>query len=84
MERETQKARVLPIIQIQISYQYKTAPYSYEITLTNSGSGIAYVRNVRPKIDGSVVTDFNVLQDAVMNGGCLAMPDLKNRLRQGF
>ena len=29
MAQETQKASVLPIIQINMGYQYKTAPYTF-------------------------------------------------------
>ncbi len=84
MEKETQKASVLPIIQVDMGYQYKTVPYSYEITLTNSGSGIAYVQNVRPLIKGDYVTDYKQLHDVLMNGRMYANSTFKEQAAAGF
>ena len=84
MEKETQKASVLPIIQVDMGYQYKTAPYSYKITLTNSGPGIAYVQNVQPLIEGKPVSDHNVLQDALMNGRMFGNSKLEEQAAAGF
>ncbi len=68
MAQETQKAAILPIIQVDIGYQYKKSPAVFEITLINSGVGIAYVQNVRALINGKPVDEYKILQDAVMNG----------------
>lgn len=68
MAQETQKASVLPIIQVDMGYTYKTSPSLFEINLTNSGVGIAYIQRVRPTINGEPVEKYLNLQNAVMNG----------------
>lgn len=64
----TQKALSLPVVQIDMGYQYQTVPYSFKITLTNSGPGIAYVQNVQPLIGDKPMADYKELQDATMIG----------------
>ncbi|MBL1321653.1 MAG: hypothetical protein COA63_011410 [Methylophaga sp.] len=58
----TQKASVLPVIQIDMDYQYKTLPYSFKVMLTNSGPGIAYVQNVQPLIGDRPMANYKELQ----------------------
>lgn len=68
MAQESQKASVLPIIQVDMGYHYKKSPSTFEINLTNSGVGIAYIQRVQANIKGKPVAGYQVLQDAVMNG----------------
>lgn len=68
MAQETQKASVLPIIQINMGYESKTAPYTFEIKIANSGVGIAYIQRVRALINGKPIQDHKVFVDALMNG----------------
>lgn len=84
MEKQTQKARVLPIIQMNMGYEYAAAPYRFRITLSNSGSGIAYVQNVRPLIGGQPVAGHQVLQDALMNGRMFGNAKFEEKAAAGF
>ena len=84
MAQETQKASVLPIIQIGMGYQYKKSPTVFEVTLTNSGVGIAYVQRISALINGKPVNDYQALQDAVMNGRMRSNATLTERPAAGF
>jgi len=68
MAKDTQKAAVMPIVQVDMGYQYKESPYTFEVKLSNVGVGIAYVQRVRALINDESIQDYTVLQDAVMNG----------------
>ena len=68
MAKETQMAAVMPIVQVDMGYQYKVSPSTFEVKLSNMGVGIAYVQRVRALINGKPVQDYITLQDAVMNG----------------
>ena len=82
--QDVQKALSLPLIQIDMGYQYQTAPYSFKITLTNSGPGIAYVQNVQPLINGKPVADYKKLQEATMIGRMLGSAKLKESAAAGY
>ena len=82
--REVQKALSLPIIQVDMGYQYQTIPYSFKITLTNSGPGIAYVQNVQPLIAGKPMADYKALQDATMIGRMLGFGKFKESAAAGY
>ncbi len=84
MAQETQKASVMPIIQVDMGYQYKKSPAVFEVTLVNSGVGIAYVQSVRALIKGVPVKDSEVLQEAVMNGRMRSNATLTERPAAGF
>ena len=70
MALQAQKASVLPIIDIDMGYTYKTedgkrAPY-FEVVLNNVGAGIAHVQSVAPLQNGQVITTAQAFEDAVM------------------
>jgi len=82
--QEVQKALSLPIIQIDMGYQYQTAPYSFKITLTNSGPGIAYVQNVQPLIIGKPIADYKKLEEAIMIGRMSGSAKFKEGAAAGY
>lgn len=73
MERQTQRAEVLPIIEIDLGYRTradeagKTRSY-FEVALNNVGAGLAHVQSVVPLKDGAPVTDYEAFDLAVMTG----------------
>jgi hypothetical protein len=67
-----------------MGYEYATAPYTFRITLTNSGSGIAYVQNVRPLINGEPVIEHEIFQDALMNGRMFGSAKFEEQAAAGF
>jgi len=71
MNQETQKVRVLPIIDIDMGYLDKATPRGevkphFEITLNNVGAGIAHIQRVRPLQKGEVIADYKTFEDAIM------------------
>jgi len=71
MNQQTQKARVLPIIDIDMGYIKKpdakgVMKQHYDVTLNNVGAGIAHIQNVTPTIKGEVVKDYQTFEDAIM------------------
>lgn len=67
----TQKAMTLPIIQIVMGYQHQKPPYTYSISLKNSGPGVAYIQNIQPLKANIPMSDYKELQKATMNGRML-------------
>lgn len=84
MAQDTQKASVLPIIQVDMGYNHETPPLTFEIKLTNSGVGIAYIQRVRPTINGQSAADYTDLQNAVMNGRMRMNATLVERPGAGY
>ncbi|MFW5451894.1 MAG: hypothetical protein ACKE9I_09860 [Methylophagaceae bacterium] len=80
----TQKASVLPVIQINMGYQYRTPPYTFKIMLTNSGPGIAYVQNVQALIGDKPMADYKELQKATMIGRMLGFSTFTEHAAAGF
>ena len=68
MNQETQKARVLPIIDIDMGYEGTTAndTTAFVVRLTNVGAGLAHVQRVQPLKDGEPIANYQDFSDAVM------------------
>ena len=68
MNQDTQKARVLPIVEVDMGYQrLADNRYDFAVTLTNSGVGLAHIQRVEPVIGGERVEGYQAFEDAVMN-----------------
>ncbi|WP_026942459.1 hypothetical protein [Hellea balneolensis] len=71
MNQETQKARVLPIIDIDLGYLTKATARGdvqphFEITLNNFGTGLANIQSVSVLQKGEPVTGYKAFEDAIM------------------
>lgn len=66
--RETQKAEVLPIIDIDMGYETRADGRYYEVRLNNVGAGIAHIQRVTPTINGATIETYKAFEDAIMNG----------------
>lgn len=68
MAQQTQKARVLPIIDIDMGYIKREDKDYFEVQLHNVGAGIAYIQSVTPTQHGAPITDFETFDNAIMTG----------------
>jgi archaellum component FlaF (FlaF/FlaG flagellin family) len=84
MARQTQKASVLPVIEITLGYKYETSPYTLDITLRNSGAGIAYIQSVRPLLKGEAAPDYEAYVLSMMNGRMWSNAQVKHNSSAGF
>lgn len=71
MNQETQKARVLPIIDIDLGYLDKATARGnvephFEVTLNNFGTGLANIQSVTVLQKGEDVTDYTAFENAIM------------------
>ncbi len=69
MNQETQKARVLPIIDIDLGYENigDRSNAIFVVRLNNVGAGIAHIQRVTPLKHGEPITDIQEFDDAIMN-----------------
>jgi hypothetical protein len=70
MALESQKASVLPIIDIDLGYENigDRSNSIFVVRLTNVGAGLAHVQRVVPTQNGEPVTDIQTFDNAIMNG----------------
>lgn len=80
----TQKAMTLPVIQIDMGYNYQTEPYTYSIALKNSGPGLAYIQNVYPLVGDKRIEDYKELQKIIMNGRMLSNATFSGHTAGGY
>lgn len=76
MNQQTQKARVLPIIDIDMGYLSKpdasgVDKQHFEVTLNNVGAGIAHVQSVTMRARGEQATTYESYEGAIMTGRML-------------
>ena len=67
-----------------MGYQHRVAPYTYKISLTNSGPGIAYVQNVRALINDKPIIDSKKFRDALMNGRLFGYAKFEEQSAAGY
>ena len=67
MNQETQKARVLPVIDIDMGYNTSGAPLTYTLGLENVGVGLADIRRLSVFVDAEPATGEEQFRDAVMS-----------------
>lgn len=69
MNQETQKARVLPIIDVDLGYENigDRSNAAFVARLTNVGAGIADIQRVVPLQNGEPVATIQEFDDAIMN-----------------
>jgi hypothetical protein len=69
MNQETQKARVLPIIEIDMGYENigDRSNAVFVTRLSNVGAGLAHVQRVVPTQNGAPVETIQAFDDAIMN-----------------
>lgn len=69
MNQETQKARVLPIIDIDLGYENigDRSNAEFVVRLNNVGAGIANIQRVVPLQHGEPITEIRAFDDAIMN-----------------
>jgi len=90
LEEATQKAEVLPIIDIDMGYLSKIETTSntnrryFEVTLNNVGAGLAHIQSVTPTINGEVVTDHDAFDEAIMTGRMRGWATLTERPSTGY
>lgn len=70
MAQETQKARVLPIIDIDMGYENvgDRSEAMFVVRLSNVGAGLAHVQRVEVTQKGAPVTSIKSFDLAIMNG----------------
>jgi len=64
----TQKAAVMPIIDIDHGYIKKDKRSYFEVTFNNAGAGIAHIQRITPIIKGEPVAEYKTYADAIMIG----------------
>ena len=69
MNQETQKARVLPIIDIDLGYENigDRSEARFVVRLNNVGAGIAHIQRVTPLQNGEPIETIQAFDDAIMN-----------------
>lgn len=70
MAQETQKARVLPIIDIDMGYEDigNRSEAAFVVRLSNVGAGLAHIQRVVPTQNGAPVDTIAAFDAAIMNG----------------
>lgn len=70
MNQETQKARVLPIIDIDMGYENigDRSNAIFAVRLNNVGAGIAHVQRVMPLKNGAPIATIQEFDNSIMNG----------------
>ena len=89
MNQETQKARVLPIIDIDMGYVKKPNAKgeirdNYQVTLNNVGAGIAHIQSVNPTINGEAIGDYQTFEDAIMTRRMRSWAGLTEKPAAGY
>ena len=69
MAQETQKAQVLPIIDIDFGYENigDRSNAKFVVRLNNVGAGLAHIQRVVPLQHGEPITNIRAFDDAIMN-----------------
>ena len=69
MNQNTQKARVLPIIDIDLGYENigNRSEAIFVARLNNVGAGLAHIQRVTPMQNGEPVADIQAFDDIIMN-----------------
>jgi hypothetical protein len=88
MSQETQKARVLPIMDVEMGYITKRIdgeerPY-FELSLNNVGAGIAHIQRIEPVQNGQPIATSQAFEDAVMNRRMRGWATLTERAGAGY
>lgn len=81
---KTQKAAVMPIIDINMGYLRRGEHRWFEVTLNNVGAGIAHIQKVTPTIKSEPVTDYQAFEDAVMNRRMRGWSTLTEKTAAGY
>lgn len=70
MALESQKASVLPIIDIDMGYEKigDRSNSAFVVRLNNVGAGLAHVQSVVPTQNGEPIKDIQTFENAIMNG----------------
>lgn len=100
MNQETQKARVLPIIDIDMGYIKKPDAKGmmkdyFEINLNNVGAGIAHVQSVtpvrishiaddKPSVGGLPIENYEVFEASIMTGRMRSWATLTEKPATGY
>lgn len=89
LEEKTQKAEVLPIIDIDLGYLGKADTSGdtrqfFEVSLNNVGAGLAHVQSVTPTVNGETVTDYQVFDETIMTGRMRSWATLTERPATGY
>ena len=84
MNQETQKTRVLPIIDIDMGYEYADDHRFFAVKLNNVGAGIAHIQSVTPTIHGDIVAEYQAFEDAVMNRRMRGWSTLTEKTAAGY
>ena len=89
LEEKTQKAEVLPIIDIDLGYLGKTdaggdTRQFFEVSLNNVGAGLAHVQSVTPTVHGETVTEYTVFDETIMTGRMRSWATLTERPATGY
>ncbi len=87
MAQETNKASVLPIIEVNLGYDYNygaDVESVFEITLRNSGAGIAHIQRATPMLKGEAALDDDTFILALMNGRMRSNAVRKDTYATGF
>ena len=89
MNQETQKARVLPIVDIDMGYLRKPdakgeLKQHFEVTLNNVGAGIAHVQRVTPLQNNKPLAEYKDFELAIMTGRMLSWSSLTEKPAAGF
>lgn len=89
MALEAQKASILPIIDIDMGYLKKPdlkgdPKQHFEVTLNNVGAGIAHIQSVTPTINGEVVAEYQIFEDAVMTRRMRSWTTLTEKPAAGY
>lgn len=71
MNQETQKIRVLPIIDIQMGYTKRVDEAGdtrnfFDVTFNNVGAGIAHIQSVIPSANGEALETYQAFEDTIM------------------
>jgi len=69
MNQETQKARVLPIVDIDMGYENigDRSNAAFVVRINNVGAGLANIQRVTPLKNGEPVETIQAFDDAIMN-----------------
>ncbi|MEO9970627.1 MAG: hypothetical protein ABJG15_12575 [Hyphomonadaceae bacterium] len=90
LEERTQKALVLPIVDIDLGYLSKIDPATdttrsyFEVSLNNVGAGLAHIQSVTPRIKGEPATDYEAFDLSIMTGRMRSWATLTDAPATGF
>lgn len=83
--QRTQKAAVMPVIDIDMGYMVDGEGKDYfEISLNNAGSGVAYIQRVKVTQNGEPFEDYAAFEDAIMTRRMRSWAKLTARPASGY